>query len=89
MILTAHEIETAIKAKLVEIADKLDADARTVDAEDIIPATGVLDSAGIFELIAWYDRTYDLALREEEITIDNLGSLRRMTDYVLKRKSAR
>jgi acyl carrier protein len=88
MKLTTQEIEAAIKAKLVEIADKVDADARAVEAEDIIPATGVLDSAGIFELIAWYDHAYGLALKEEEITIDNLGSLRRMADYVLKRKAA-
>ena len=88
MDLNAQEIESAIKDKLVEIADKLDADARSVGSDDIIPATGVLDSAGIFELITWYDLEYGLSLKEDEITIDNLGSLRRMADYALKRKSA-
>jgi D-alanine--poly(phosphoribitol) ligase subunit 2 len=81
-------IAAAIKAKVVEIADTLDADARSITDDDLIPATGMLDSAGIFELITWYDLRYAMALKEEEINIDNLGSINKMANFVLKRKSA-
>jgi acyl carrier protein len=84
----ASTIRTAIREKLIEIADGLGADARPVADEDIIPATGVLDSAGIFELIAWYEQRFDLILEQAEINIDNLGSVHRMADYVVKRKKA-
>lgn len=87
MDLDKHAIAMAIKEKVIDIADGLDADARFLDEKEIIPATGLLDSAGIFELITWYDIRYEMSLREEEITITNLGSLERMANYVLSRKS--
>jgi hypothetical protein len=82
------EIEAAIKQKVVEIADKLDEDARGIGHDEIIPATGMLDSAGIFELITWYDLRYEMGLKEPEINIDNLGSIEKMASYVLHKKSA-
>jgi hypothetical protein len=87
MKLDAQAIASAIKEKVIEIADKLDADARSLGEDEIIPATGLLDSAGIFELITWYDIRYEMSLKEEEITITNLGSIERMADYAIKRKS--
>jgi D-alanine--poly(phosphoribitol) ligase subunit 2 len=85
--LDARAIASAIKEKIIEIASGLGADARSVGEDEIIPATGLLDSAGIFELIAWYDIRYEMSLKEEEITISNLGSIEKMADYVVKRKS--
>jgi acyl carrier protein len=88
MKLDLPDLEAAIKQQLIAIADKLDADARSIEADDIIPATGVLDSAGIFELITWYDLRFELSLKEEEITIDNLGSIRKMANFVMQKKAA-
>ena len=39
------------------------------------------------ELVVWYERAYGLSLSQDEITIDNLGSVSAMTDYLLKRKA--
>ena len=54
---------------------------------DIIPATGYLDSTAILELVVWYEQTYDFPLKQEEINIDNLGSIDAMTDFLLSRKA--
>jgi acyl carrier protein len=89
MDLDATRIRAAIRDKLVEIAEGLGADAASIGDDDIIPATGVLDSAAIFELVAWYELHFQLALKQEEINIDNLGSIHRMADYVLKRKAGK
>jgi D-alanine--poly(phosphoribitol) ligase subunit 2 len=85
MKLDAQAIASAIKEKVIEIADSLEADARSLGDDEILPATGLLDSAGIFELIAWYDIHFEMSLKEEEITISNLGSIERMACYVIKR----
>lgn len=79
-------IETEIKNKIIEIADGLGCDATGLQPDDIIPATGFIDSAGLLELVAWYESFYDIKIETSEITIDNLGTLTAMADFLLQRK---
>ena len=86
MKLDRDEIKRAIRAKVIELAKALDIDAADITDVDIIPATGYLDSTAILELVVWLEQTYDLALTQEEINIDNLGSIEVMADFLLRRK---
>ncbi|PKO45804.1 MAG: acyl carrier protein [Betaproteobacteria bacterium HGW-Betaproteobacteria-4] len=86
MSLNKENIETEIKAKIVEIAAQTGDDASELAVDDIIPATGLIDSTGLLELIAWYEKTYQIPLAQEEINVDNLGSLTRMAEFVLRKK---
>jgi acyl carrier protein len=86
MSLKKETIEAEIKAKIVEIAAQTGDDASELALDDIIPATGLIDSTGLLELIAWYEKTYEIPLAQEEINIDNLGSLTRMAEFVLRKK---
>ena len=87
MTLEKSAIEAAIKNKIIAIADGLGSDASDLQADELIPATGYIDSAGLLELIAWYEKEYAIHLAEDEITIDNLGTLDAMANFVLKRKN--
>lgn len=80
-------IAAQIKAKIVEIAAQTGDDAADLAVDDIIPATGLIDSTGLLELIAWYEKTYAIPLSQEEINIDNLGTLSRMADFVLSNRT--
>ncbi len=80
------EIKTMIRKKLAELAGELGNDASQIQDDEIIPATGLVDSAGILGLVVWYEKAFDMELKQEEINIDNLGSIESMADYVLKRK---
>lgn len=86
MSLTKESIEAAIKARIVEIAAETGDDASELGSDEIIPATGLIDSTGLLELIAWYEKTYEIPLTQEEINIDNLGTLARMAEFVLHKK---
>ena len=86
MSLDSESIAAQIKAKIVEIAAQTGDDASGLAADDIIPATGLIDSAGLLELIAWYEKAYEIPLTQQEINIDNLGTLTRMADFVLKKR---
>jgi acyl carrier protein len=86
--LDREAVKAAIRAKVIALAQALDIDARGLNDADIIPATGLLDSTAILELVVWYEQTYDFPLKQEEINIDNLGSIDAMTDFLLSRKSA-
>jgi acyl carrier protein len=88
MNLDRPSVKAAIRTKVIELAKALDMDASEIGDDDIIPATGLLDSASILELVVWYEQTYDFPLKQEEINIDNLGSINSMTDFLLSRKAA-
>ncbi len=80
-------IQAAVRAKVIELAKNLGMDASEIGNDDLIPATGYVDSAAILELVVWYEDAYQMPLRQEEINIDNLGSINSMTDFVVRRKA--
>jgi len=86
MNLNPDEIKAALHAKVIELAKALDMDASGVTDDDILPATGFLDSGAILELVVWYEVTYDFRIKQEEMNIDNLGSINAMTNFLLSRK---
>jgi acyl carrier protein len=86
MDLDAQAVRAAIRAKVIALAKALRIDATGLTDSDIIPATGYLDSTAILELVVWYEQTYELPLKQEEINIDNLGSVDAMTDFLIARK---
>jgi acyl carrier protein len=86
MNLNRDEIKAAVRAKVIELAKTLGMDAGDITDDDIIPATGYVDSAAILELMVWYEDKYQMTLAQEEINIDNLGSINAMADFVLRRK---
>lgn len=88
MKLDKASIEATIKNKVMEIANTLGYDASDLQPDDIIPATGLIDSAGLLELVAWYESYYDIKILTSEITIDNLGTLSSMADFLLRRKES-
>jgi acyl carrier protein len=86
MNLNRNEIKAALHAKVVELAKALDMDASGVTDDDILPATGLLDSSAILELVVWFEAAYDFPIKQEDINIDNLGSINAMADFLLSRK---
>lgn len=81
-------LKASIRAKVQELAANMGMDASELTDDDIIPATGMLDSAGILELVVWYEAEYDMPLEQDEINIDNLGSVTAMANFVISRKSS-
>lgn len=78
-------VKSAIRDKLIAIARNLGEDASGIADDEIIPATGLIDSAGILELVVWFEKTYGLTLTQDEINIDNLGSIDAMANFLLAR----
>jgi acyl carrier protein len=88
MNLDRDAVRAAIRAQVIELARALGMDAADIGDDDIIPATGYLDSTAVLQLVVWYEQHYDLPLKQEEINIDNLGSINAMADFLLARKAA-
>lgn len=88
MNLAPESIVAAIKAEIVRIAAGLGDDASDLAADEIIPASGLIDSAGLLELIAWFEAAYAFSIPPADLTIDNLGTMQSMADYVRRAKGA-
>jgi len=55
--------------------------------EDPLLGNGVIDSVGVIELVEFLQSTFDLAIDEEEITEQNLGSLAAIGRFVCEKCS--
>ena len=75
-------VQIAIHTRIVEIAKSLGNDARNLKSGDEIPASGLLDSAGLMELMFWFETEYDLEIPQEDLTIANFGTIGAMVDYL-------
>jgi acyl carrier protein len=89
MTLDRDAVMASIRDKVIALARNLGMDASEIGDDDIIPATGLLDSTAVLELVVWYEQTFDMPLAQDEINIDNLGSVRAMAEFLLARKGAR
>lgn len=87
MSLDRNDVKAAIRFKVIALAKSLGVDASSVADDDILPATGLLDSNAILELVVWFESTYDFPIQQDEVNIDNLGSIDAMTEFLLARKA--
>ncbi len=76
-----------IKRKVQEIARGVGHDPRALTEDDILPQTGLLDSASILELIFWVETEFEIEIDQSDLSLDNFGSIRRMSEYIEARRS--
>jgi D-alanine--poly(phosphoribitol) ligase subunit 2 len=79
--------QEAIRNRVIQIARQLGKDARNLRVDQEIPATGLLDSAGLMELMMWYETTYNLAINQDEFTVENFGTVDAMVRYLERSRS--
>ena len=87
MIPERDDIKDRIRTKVIELASKRGVQDINLADDEMLPETGLLDSAAILELVVWYESEYNLSLRQEDINIDNLGSINAMTDFLISQGS--
>jgi acyl carrier protein len=75
-----------IRARIAELARELGRDASHLGDDDVIPQSGMLDSAGILGLIVWSEGEFDVILELEEISLDNFGTVNRMVEHLRQLK---
>ena len=59
-----------------------------IGAEDPLLQKGIIDSMGALELLEFLQSQFGLKIEDEEVTEDNLGSLARITNFVLAKQGA-
>ena len=47
--------------------------------------TGIIDSTGVLELVAFLEETYEFKIEDEELVPENLDSVARICDFVARK----
>lgn len=77
-----QDVKTAILAKIHELSKGLGRDSRKLKTSDSIPMSEVLDSAGLMELMLWYEAEFGLNIPQEDYSLENFGSVDLMATYL-------
>ncbi len=56
--------------------------------DDSFLETGVVDSTGVMELVAFIDAEYGVKAAPSELVVENFDSIRRLADFVRKKMPA-
>ena len=80
-------IITDLRAMLDALSRQFGGDPGPIADTDVIPDTGALDSAGLLEFVVLVDEKFSLLLEPEDMTVDNLGSLSAIADFIIARRA--
>jgi acyl carrier protein len=82
-----NDIRKTIHVKVIELARQLGHDARNLSYDQEIPAGGLLDSPALMELILWFENEFGLEVDQDQLTLENFGTIERMASYAERSRS--
>ena len=62
------------------------ADASALDDDASLLNQGIIDSTGVLEVISFIQDTFGLTVEDEEMLPNNFDSIKRIADYVVRKK---
>ena len=63
-------------------------DPSQISDDTLLVTTGVIDSTGMLEMIAFLEESFGIAIADHEMTPENLESIERMAAFVTRKKQA-
>jgi acyl carrier protein len=76
------DAKRSIRDKVIALARRRGVDATNLQDTELIPESGALDSVAILELIAWFEMTFDLTIPQDDLTVENFGTIDAMVSYL-------
>lgn len=81
MTVATNDARLAIQAKVIELAKGLGKRNPQVAFSESIPDSHLLDSAGLMELMLWYENQFGLSIPQEDLTLENFATIDAMVGY--------
>lgn len=82
--MSVDALKSAIHRKVIEIASKIGNDATGLRFDENIPSSGLLDSAGLLELIVSIEAERGLSIPEADLNIENFGTIGAIAQYLTR-----
>jgi acyl carrier protein len=80
--LADHDIASRIRGYIVE--SFLFGDDGGLQDSDPLIESGVIDSTGVMEIVAFLEETFSMEIDEEDLVADNLDSIERLAAFVAR-----
>jgi acyl carrier protein len=77
-----------IHQKVVALVSALGRDARSLRNDEVLLRTGLLDSAAILELLVWIEEEFSIELDQDDISVDNFGTIDQIVEYLNRRQES-
>lgn len=65
-----------------------DESADVLDDGESLKDAGIVDSFGVMSLVTFLEETYDIQVKDEEVLPENLDTVDRIADYVIRKAAA-
>ncbi len=85
MDLSSDKIMTQIKADLIMFINSnfmIDIEAENISHDTSLILSGVIDSTGLIELVAYLQKKYNLAIDNSEVNQANFGSINKIVSFI-------
>ena len=82
------EIIAQVRTILAGLAARLGNDSTRLSETDLIPDSEVVDSVGLIEFVMLIGERYQIEIEAEDMTVDQLGTLSSIADFVLARRQS-
>jgi D-alanine--poly(phosphoribitol) ligase subunit 2 len=85
--LAAHAIDPVsarndVRAKIVELASRTTLQKPVLRDDEVIPETGLLDSAASQELVDWLETRFGVVIDQRDLTTENFGTVNAIVNYL-------
>ena len=77
-----------IMEAILDLTDEFSEKPEYIGYDEDILELGILDSPSILELIAWIEKTFSVDIADNEITIDNFGTINAIVIFISKRRGS-
>ena len=71
------------------LASKINLSVEDIPLNESLLTRGLLDSFGVVELLEFMETTFDIKIPDRDVTQQKLGSVNKMVDYIVSRRTSR
>jgi acyl carrier protein len=82
------QLKEQIRAFIIENFLFGDAEPLTDDAVSLLD-TGIVDSVGVLEMVAWLEQNHGLKVEDQELVPENFDSVERLARFVERKNGSR
>ena len=79
---TGDSARDVIRERIITLARVRGIDANELSDSEVLAEAGILDSAGMLELIMWFETTFDVSIEQADLTLEKFGTVDAMVRYL-------
>lgn len=80
-VIPLNDARNKIHRKIEELAKRRGHNAAKLGIAESIPESGLLDSPSLLELIIWFENEFGLEIDQDQLTLENFGTIDAMAAY--------